>query len=593
MSETQHNQAPPDVNTVPEDQPFMTDRSGKVTSLEEHRAQRELAKLVPEEVETLVLSDPKLMEALLLGMKALARQERRNAKKEGGAEGGGQTATEGEDSLPLRYAWHFHACDEIRIGGSKSGGRTVYVWDLSEERWVAQTGDEARSHATKWLSQHAKSKADAARAKLCLETALDLYARDSAKRLPRQDPRHPILPVIGAYLRIGDDGTIRAERPYMQAGVTHRVPAKLDWSRVDPETGIYVPRPLPADSRLAQYLDKFMPDLDVRNLLQEAVGSSLMPAGGWHKAFCLTGGSASMFDDGSNGKSTLLKFLTALHPENVSVDLTTLDKDASAIADLEGKTLAISTETPDYLGKQVEQRLKAIIAGDEIRGRALYQNARYFDPLLQLWMAMNGGGIRFHDRSPAMEERFLYIPFNVRVPRDSADNIKNFSLLVTQDVEQMAVLLDWALEGVARLCRNGKRFSTKPACIRAADEARRMETDPTYAWLVESGLEASTTKETSKFAIYDLYKRNLNDGQSRPLGEAQFWRAVRGFIESRGKKLLDRLPSAPRHLPRPPRTCNLVMQGIPEKDYRWGEQPANAPSQDVLDRFRADTEPLF
>jgi hypothetical protein len=559
-----------------------------VTDLEEHRRRRNQAKA---EVDLdQIMTDPRIAEIVRLGLKAVQRQEKSKAKKGGGNEGGAQPDTHDEESISLRYARHFAVCDEIRVGGSERGGRTVYVWDGSEAHWVAQNDKEARSHATEWLSRVVKKKTDAKVAKDCVETALDLYANRAKKRLPVQDPRRPILPVIGAYLRIDDQGVIRAEHPDMNAGVTHRVPAKLDWSRVDQETGIYTPRSLPADSKLAEYLNLFVPDRDVQNLLQEAVGSSLMPATGWHKAFGLIGGSKSQFDDGSNGKSTFLKFLEALHPTKVSVDLEILHKAADQIADLEGKTLAISTETPDHLGKQAEQRLKAIIAGDRIRGRALYQNARYFEPQLSLWIAMNGGGIKFHDRSPAMEERFIWFPFNVRVPRNSEKEIKNFSLLVTEDPEQMGYFLDWALEGVARLFRNRKRFSVKPTCIKAADEARRMETDPTYAWLVESRLEVAPNRETSKTTLYQAYKKSLLDSENYPLSEAAFWRTARGFMESKGFPFQERQPSAPRHLPRPGRTCNLIMQGVPDMDYRWNSQPVDAMPQTVADELHA---PLF
>lgn len=498
-----------------------------------------------------------------------------------------------EQSLPLRYARYFYHTEELRIGGGRNG-RTVYNWNALEARWVAMSDDEARSLATKWLSWTCPDKVDSAKAKICMQTALDLYASDPSKRLPVQDPRRPILPVIGAYLRIDDDGTIRASHPDMNAGVVHRIAAALDWSRVG-EDDVYTPRPLPATSRLAQYLDKFVPDLEVRALLQEAVGSSLMPAAGWHKAFCMTQGGSSQIKDGSNGKSTLLKLLSALHPDSISVDLTVLDKDPSAIADLEGKTLAISTETPDFLGKQVEQRLKAIIAGDEVRGRALYQNGRCFEPHLSLWIALNGSGIRFQDRSAAMEERFLWIPFNVRVPRDGPDNIRNFSLLITEDPDEMGVLLDWALEGVARLCRNGKRFSDSPACVKANDELRRVETDPTYAWMVENEVKAAGNEESPKAAVYEAYRQSMLADENRPLAAPQFWRALRGYVEGKlGGVFQERQPTGgARHQPRPSRTVSVTVMGVSSSIYRWGTDPLTTPAKEVLDAFAASIEPIF
>jgi hypothetical protein len=548
------------------------------------------------------LTSEQMTKALRMGLQAIERQtarEHAKASKEtkGKVLGIEQASDEDKVSLRLRYAHHFAACTEIRIGGGKKG-RTMYVWNGSEARWVAQDDDEARSHATEWMVVAAPEQTDADLAHRCLKTALDLHSRKPAKRIPEPDPMNPILPVIGAYLRIDDEGVIRASYPDMAAGVTHRVPAKLDWSRVDKETSIYTPAPLKLGSRLAEYLDKFMPDEDVRMLLQEALGSSLMPAAGWHKAFVMSGGGTSINDDGANGKSTFLKMLQALHPENVVVDLTTLDKDASAIADLEGKTLAMSSETPEFLGKQVEVKLKAIIAGDQIRGRSLYCNARCFEPQLSMWISLNGAGIRFQDRSAAMEERFLWIPFNQRIARDSAENIRNWHLLVVNDPAELAVLLDWALEGVARLCRNGKRFSAKPGCLKAADEARRMETDPTYAWMVENDVTAHRSEETCKGDIYAAYRNEMEEQTNRPLASSQFWRALKGFVESKGLvKLIERQPSGgSRHEKRAPRTVNVTVSGLPSKIYQWNGPVSASVTAPVIAAMAKDTwnnDPIF
>lgn len=565
-----------EVNTdLEEDVPYTVHRGGTVTRLDERRTAREQSKAEPAMPDLPDFSDPRILEMWRMGVKAFERQEKRKTLKEGSGKVGSSSPSCETPSLALRYAHHFSQDTSVRIGNTKSGSRTMYLWHNPEARWVAQSDDDARSDATRWLSKHAPEKADADLAKKCLKTAFDLHSHSDKKLMPRPNRHKPILPVIGAYLYIDERGRIEAFAPNDAMGVTHRVPAKLDWTRVD-EHHVYTPRPLPANCKLVQFLDKFVPDLEIRTLLQEAVGSSLLPSAGFHKGFMLIGG-------GSNGKSTLLHLLSALHPERVTLDLTTLVKDGSAIADLEGKTLALSTETPPFLGREVEERLKAVIAGDEMRARALYQAARWFEPHVSVWVAANEP-IRFTDRSDGQQDRWLTIPFNVRIPRDSKDNVRNFHLQITESPEELSYLLDWALEGVARLCRNGRQFSAKPDVMKVMDEARRIETDPTYAWMIEADLRQETHEETAKAAVYQDYCKTLNVQENRPLAAAQFWRAVRDYCQARNWVLQERNPSGGyRHAARPGRMVNLSIRGVKAERHAWGVDPATSATVTELD----------
>lgn len=578
MSNENHSADPSAVNSIADDVPFTVTKTGDVVQLDERRAQRELAKEIAEAVGAPDM-EALFARAFKIGMSAIERADKKKSKKStvtGAGEAGAAAPATETMSLSLRYAHHFATDPYVRIGATKSGSRTMYLWHGQEERWVAQSDDDARSHATRWLSENAPEKADADLAKKCLKTAFDLHSRNTKKVMPRPNRHKPILPVIGAYLYIDEQGTIEAYAPDMAMGVTHRVPAKLDWSRVS-ENHIYTPQPIPADCKLAQFLDKFMPNLEVRALLQEAVGSSLLPGAGFHKGFILLGG-------GSNGKSTLLHLLSALHPERVTLDLTTIVKDGSAIADLEGKTLALSTETPPFLGREVEERLKAVIAGDELRARALYHAARWFEPHASVWVAANEP-IRFTDRSDGQQDRWLTIPFTVRVPRDSKENVRNWHLGLIENPVEMGYLLDWALAGVARLCRNGRQFSVKPAIMKAMDEARRIETDPTYAWMIEADLRQETHEETAKAVVYQDYCKSLQDQENRPLAAAQFWRAVRDHFQAKGWTLLERNPSGGhRHAARPGRMVNVSIRGEKTERHVWGVDQPTASTQTQLEQ---------
>ncbi|KAG1605510.1 hypothetical protein G6F45_014171 [Rhizopus arrhizus] len=76
----------------------------------------------------------------------------------------------------------------------------------------------------------------------------------------------------------------------------------------------------------------------------------------FEKAFFLAG-------SGSNGKSTFLHILRALHPRNVSLRLEKLDG-TFAMAPLVGKSAYIVTETPKVLAASIQEVLKALIFFD-------------------------------------------------------------------------------------------------------------------------------------------------------------------------------------------------------------------------------------
>lgn len=115
----------------------------------------------------------------------------------------------------------------------------------------------------------------------------------------------------------------------------------------------------------------------------EMIGYCMHATADMHKAFLLVGA-------GANGKSTLIKLMTALlKPENVStVSLHALEEDRWGPAQVFGKAANLHSDLP-IRALQSSERFKSITAGDRMSGERKYRDAFDFLPTATLVVAMN------------------------------------------------------------------------------------------------------------------------------------------------------------------------------------------------------------
>ncbi|RKI38398.1 hypothetical protein D7X55_40190, partial [Corallococcus sp. AB049A] len=184
-------------------------------------------------------------------------------------------------SFELAYADDMRRANCFRIGGKMDNGEidfSLYQWNESEGIWAPQATREVEAHALDWMRKHAPEDAKQSSATSCVKTAILEMIRLPGMKLPESQHR-AIVPLKGGYLEILKDANKKAYIEYLPAdpkhGITSLVPAKLNLDQV--RSGRYTPKPLDPKSRWAKYLDRFMPDMAVRGLLQEAMASSVMP----------------------------------------------------------------------------------------------------------------------------------------------------------------------------------------------------------------------------------------------------------------------------------------------------------------------------
>lgn len=138
----------------------------------------------------------------------------------------------------------------------------LYVWN--DSYWQLQTDVETKRHALKWLQLNNRTRATEQTAKSCHKTALLL-----TQQMPPK-PDRIVVPAGGQWFVMDDGFDWCVESPDRTVGITHGI--RLN---ARPFPGIYSPAPVPVDSLFGRYLNTSLPDLAVRELVQEYIGYTL------------------------------------------------------------------------------------------------------------------------------------------------------------------------------------------------------------------------------------------------------------------------------------------------------------------------------
>ena len=252
-----------------------------------------------------------------------------------------------------------------------------------------------------------------------------------------------------------------------------------------------------------QFLDEVVYD-DDRAKLQEFVGYCLhywgMP---FNRALMLTGPTHS-------GKSTFLNVVAALLDEdNVArQSLQDLSNSRFAAAELYSKYANIradlDTDTVENIGF-----FKELAAGDTIRAERKYEHPFRFQVTQKQLYAANEVPDLAHE-DDAFHERWIHVQLPETVPDDERDEHLD-NRLTTDD--ELSGVLNWALEGYARLMRQGG-FSDERS-IDGKKDIWRSQGD-SIDQFVDAVLEVDSDTETPKSNVYDAYREFCDDFDLQP-----------------------------------------------------------------------------
>lgn len=281
--------------------------------------------------------------------------------------------------------------------------------------------------------------------------------------------------------------------------------------------------PAPAWGR---FLARVLPDDDVREFVQRAVGYTLVGDAREHVAMIAHGG-------GANGKTTFTETLrrvlgdyAAVLPAASLLERRGADTPTNDLAQLPGVRFVIASETT--AGRRLnEERVKAITGGEAISARFLFREFFTFRPAFTIWLATNhkplvSGG-------DAIWRRLRLIPFTITIPQAEQDGELPNRLAAEADG-----ILAWAVAGARQWQADG--LGT-PAVVVAATDEYREDTDTLGAFLAERCTITPDARAPAS-ELYAAYHAWCERGGEKPASQTSFGLelAERGYARERDKR---------------------------------------------------------
>lgn len=236
---------------------------------------------------------------------------------------------------------------------------------------------------------------------------------------------HKYIPLAGGKLLDWKTGELKPWDP--ETNLTYVVPVDYDPKAKCPNW----------ENRLAQWL----PDTDVRKVIQEFVGYALIPYMGFEKALWIKG-------EGANGKSLFLETIQRMLGRKISAssNMAFLFGRFGAKT-LLGKIMNIVNEAgADYLKGGNADVFKNMVSGGEITADVKNKEPIIFNNKAKFMFSANHD-IGTSDKSAAWQRRIILIPFD----QDFRKSTETKTEILEPIWEEFPGIFNWAVEGLQRL----------------------------------------------------------------------------------------------------------------------------------------------
>jgi putative DNA primase/helicase len=295
----------------------------------------------------------------------------------------------------------------------------------------------------------------------------------------------------------------------------------------------------------AAFLERILPDPELRAFLQRAVGYSLTGDTGEQVLFFLHG-------RGCNGKSTLLETLRALLGDyGLQADVGTFlerrrEGASNDLARLRSGRFVAAVEAGE--GQRLAEGLvKQLTGGDTISARMLYSEYFEFRPQFKLWLAANHKPV-IRGTDHAIWRRIRLIPFTVTIAEADRDPELPAKLRA-----ELSGILWWAVKGGLLWQEDGLGA---PRAVQLATQSYRGEMDVLGTFLEEC-CELGASLKALATPLYEAYRRWCERNGERPANQRHFGQALaeREFVRVKstggcyawyGLRIVDQVDNADR-----------------------------------------------
>lgn len=265
---------------------------------------------------------------------------------------------------------------------------------------------------------------------------------------------------------------------------------------------------------LDSFLERVLPDGDVRHYVQKAAGYSLTGSTAEEKLFFAFGPPAG-------GKSTLIEAIrSVLGPHATALTFDTLLKRKYSrsgearpdVAKLVGVRFASAVEA----GKDKEfdeELINMLTGGDTISARHLYGEEFDFKPIVKLWLAANNIP-SVSGPAGAIWRRLRLIPFDLTIPEKERDSSVKNRLQTTE----RAAILAWMMEGCLLWQKEGLG---EPEAVKRLTADEQGDSDPLKFFLEDRCIlkPEATVRNPDIWAEYMAWTK---ENRIKPLGRKTF-----------------------------------------------------------------------
>jgi phage/plasmid-associated DNA primase len=270
---------------------------------------------------------------------------------------------------------------------------------------------------------------------------------------------------------------------------------------------------------LAAFLESSMPAADVRAVVQDYIGYTLIPP-----SVLNLGISLVMVGRGGDGKGLLSSVTSQILHRHSTMAIDLGAKDGFS---LEGIEASISLATVDELPINeaiLSKDLKSAISCDSMSINRKGRKRLTVRPTARFMMGGNDLPRFDHGGAAALERRFIFVPFGARL--SSTDRVANLENIIIEDESQS--FLDWALIGALRVAeRRVFDFAKLPDICRKMSGEAIEATDSTLGFIKEFAVGPSTAV-MNKEKVYNDYLGWMSTERrgTHPLASQNFFKRL-------------------------------------------------------------------